>query len=98
MSLVSPRLALRIASAHTHTRPDPESSPAPADPSSDRVAHLRYDPHVSDAWPPPGPQKREPLLEHVRDLWTLRLIESNCTAAIWRNDFGLELRVEQEAN
>jgi hypothetical protein len=24
----------------------------------------------------------------VRDLWTLHGIESNCTAAIWRNDFG----------
>jgi len=32
-------------------------------------------------------------LEHVRDLWTLHWSESNCTAAIWRNDFGLELRV-----
>jgi len=26
-------------------------------------------------------------------VWTLRYIETNCTAAIWRNDFGLELRV-----
>jgi len=43
--------------------------------------------------PPPGPRKRPPTLEHVRDLWTLRWMESNCTAAIWRNDFGLELRV-----
>ena len=49
---------------------------------------------VSDTWPPLGPQPRPSLLEHVRDLWTLRFIESNCTAAIWRNDFGLELRVE----
>ena len=49
---------------------------------------------MSDAWPPPGPQKRSPLLEHVRDVWTLRGIQSNVTAAIWRNDFGLELRVE----
>jgi hypothetical protein len=37
---------------------------------------------VSDAWPPPGPQKREPLLEHVRDVWTLRYVETNCTAHI----------------
>lgn len=49
---------------------------------------------VSDTWPSPGPQKREPLLEHVRDVWTLRYVETNCTASIWRNDFGLELRVE----
>jgi len=26
-------------------------------------------------------------------VWTLRYIETDCTAAIWRNDFGLELRV-----
>jgi hypothetical protein len=32
--------------------------------------------------------------QHVRDVWTLRYIETNCTAAIWKNDFGLELRVE----
>jgi hypothetical protein len=49
---------------------------------------------VSDTWPPPGPQRREPLLEHVRDVWTLHGLQSNCTAAIYRNDFGLELRVE----
>jgi hypothetical protein len=30
----------------------------------------------------------------VRELWQLRGITSNVTAAIWRNDFGLELRVE----
>jgi hypothetical protein len=34
------------------------------------------------------------LLEHVRDLWTLHGIQSNCTAAIYRNDFGLELRID----
>jgi len=49
---------------------------------------------VSATWPPSGPHKREPFLEHVRNLWTLRYVETNCTAAIWRNDFGLELRVE----
>jgi hypothetical protein len=48
---------------------------------------------VSDTWPPPGPQKRPPTLEHIRDLWTLHWSQSDCTAAIWRNDFGLELRV-----
>jgi len=41
-------------------------------------------------------QKRPPTLEHIRDLWTLHWAESNCTAAIWRNDFGLELRVLHE--
>ena len=51
-------------------------------------------PRVSNSWPSPAPQEPEPLLERVRDLWTLRYIEVNCTAAIWRNDFGLELRVE----
>lgn len=30
----------------------------------------------------------------MRDVWTLRYVETNRTAAIWRNDFGLELRVE----
>jgi len=30
----------------------------------------------------------------VRDVWTFRYIETNCTAAIWRKDFGHELRVE----
>jgi hypothetical protein len=29
----------------------------------------------------------------VRDLWTLHGIQSNCTAAIWRSDFGVELRI-----
>jgi len=27
-------------------------------------------------------------------VWTLRYVGTNCTAVIWRNDFGLELRVE----
>jgi hypothetical protein len=53
---------------------------------------------VSDNWPPQGPQKREPLLEHVRDLWTLHGIQGTCTAAIWRNDFGVELRVEHDGH
>jgi hypothetical protein len=59
-------------------------------PRGDRVTISR----VSETWPPPKQQKREPLLEHVRDLWTLRGITSNVTVAIWRDDFGLELRVE----
>jgi len=45
-------------------------------------------------WPPPGPRPRLPTYEHVRDLWTLHGIQSTVTAAIWRNDFGLELRVD----
>ena len=53
---------------------------------------------MPDTWPPPGPQPRPPTLEHVRDLWTLRGITSNVTAAIWRNDFGLELRVENNGD
>jgi hypothetical protein len=50
-------------------------------------------PRVPDTWPPPGPRKRPATLEHVGDLWTLNFAQSTCTAAIWRNDFGLELRV-----
>jgi hypothetical protein len=30
----------------------------------------------------------------VRNLWTLHGIQSDCTAAIYRTTFGLELRVE----
>jgi hypothetical protein len=51
-------------------------------------------PRVSATWPPSGARKRPPTLEHVRDLRTLHYVQSTCTAAIWRNDFGLELRVE----
>jgi len=29
-------------------------------------------------------QKRQPLLEHVRDLWTLHGIQGACTASIWQ--------------
>ncbi len=46
---------------------------------------------MSDTWPPPGPQKRPPTLEHVRDVWTLHGVQATCTVAIWRNDFGLAL-------
>jgi len=42
----------------------------------------------------PGHRSARPLLERVRDLWTLHSIQSTCAASIWRNDFGLELRVE----
>jgi hypothetical protein len=44
--------------------------------------------------PPLVPRRRGLLHEDVRDVWTLRGVLSNVTAAIWRNDFGLELRVE----
>ena len=30
----------------------------------------------------------------MRDLWTLHGIQSKVTAAIYRNDFGLELRID----
>jgi hypothetical protein len=40
-----------------------------------------------------GSPKGGPPFENVRDVWTLRYIQTNCTAAIWRNEFGLELRV-----
>jgi hypothetical protein len=48
---------------------------------------------VSDTWPPLG-TAQAPTVKHVRDLWRLRGGQSDVTAAIWRNDFGLELRVE----
>jgi hypothetical protein len=48
---------------------------------------------VFNTWPPPGPQKREPLLEHIRDVWSLHGIQGTCTAAIYRTTFGIELRV-----
>jgi len=50
---------------------------------------------VSDTWPPTGPQKREPLLEHIRDLWVLHGIESNCVAGLYQTTFGIELRIHQ---
>src|SRR4030095_7156946 len=53
-------------------------------PPSRSTRSSRYHLRVSDTWPPPGPKKTEPL----------RDIETNCTARIFRNDFGLELRVE----
>jgi hypothetical protein len=50
---------------------------------------------VSNPWiPPERIPPPEPLLEHVRDLWTLHGIQSKVTAAIYRNDFGLELRID----
>jgi hypothetical protein len=66
--------------------------------NADRVVspdarRLRRDMTQDFSWLRSSP-KRTPLLEHVRDLWMLRGITSNVTAAIWRNDFGLELRVE----
>jgi hypothetical protein len=73
---------------------DPEAIPRRPTSPLDSRASPRYDPRVSDTWPPSGQHKREPLLEHVRDVWTLRYVETNCTAVIWRNDFGLELCVE----
>jgi len=45
---------------------------------------------VSDTWPPAGPQKPEPLLEHIRECGRF----TGRNASIWRNDFGLELLVE----
>ena len=33
------------------------------------------------------------MCEHVRDLWTLHGIQSKVTAVIYRNHFGLELRI-----
>ena len=64
----------------------------PDNPSRSRTATLRYIracPNLAAA----RTTKASATLEHVRDLWTLHWSTSNCTAAIWRNDFGLELRV-----
>src|SRR5215510_4371858 len=50
---------------------------------------------VSDTWPPAGPQESEPPLEHIRDLWVLHGIESNCVAGLYQTTFGIELRIHQ---
>jgi hypothetical protein len=50
---------------------------------------------VSDTWPPLGPEKRKALLEHVRDVWVLHGIESNCVAGLYQTTFGIELRIHQ---
>jgi len=42
----------------------------------------------------PDHKSARPRSSTTRDVWTLHGIQSTCTAAIWRNDFGLELRVE----
>jgi len=49
---------------------------------------------VSDTWPPRG-QKREPLLAHLRDVWVLHGIESNCVAGLYQTTLGIELRIHQ---
>jgi hypothetical protein len=50
---------------------------------------------VSDPWTRPEPvPPPEPMLQHVRDVWTLQGIMSIATAKIYRNVFGLELRIE----
>jgi hypothetical protein len=48
---------------------------------------------VSDTWPPPGPLKPEPLLEHIRDVWVLHGIERNCVDGLYRTTFEIELRL-----
>jgi hypothetical protein len=53
--------------------------------SSQRKVKPRYDPlAMSDVWPPSGPRKRPPTLEHIQDLWTLRgiKVKSNVVAAV----------------
>src|SRR5262249_44619591 len=50
---------------------------------------------MSNTWPPPGPQKLEPRLEHIRDVWVLHGIESNCVAGLYQTTFGIELRIHQ---
>jgi hypothetical protein len=50
---------------------------------------------VSDTWPPPGPQKCEPTLEHLATFWTLRGPSGrDLTCAAYRVATGLELRAE----
>jgi hypothetical protein len=49
---------------------------------------------VSDPWTRPEPVPQPDPLEHVRDVWSLQGIQSTVTAAIYRNVFGLELRIE----
>jgi len=51
-------------------------------------------PRVADSWPPLGPQKQPARLEHIRDLWVLHGIQSKCVAGLYRNDYGIELRID----
>jgi hypothetical protein len=37
----------------------------------------------------------EPLVDHLRDLWSLHGIESNCVAGLYATTFGVELRIHQ---
>jgi hypothetical protein len=50
---------------------------------------------VSDIWPPTGPQKREPRLEHIRDVWVLHGIERKCVAGLYRTTFLVESRLSR---
>jgi hypothetical protein len=76
--------------SHSFTAPVQQSAPTNPSRSAHRARyHLARVRHLATA----NPRNRPPTLEHVRDLWTLHWMQSDCTAAIWRNDFGLELRV-----
>jgi hypothetical protein len=60
---------------------------------------LRYDPRVIDTWPPPGPKKCEPTLEHLTIFWTLRgATGRDLTCSAYRVETGLELRAEYGAD
>jgi hypothetical protein len=89
-----PQISLMRPESHTWRTSSAVEYERAERPLSSRARVAAYDARVSDTWPPSTPRKRPPTLEHVRDLWTLHGIQSNCTAAIWRNDFGLELRVD----
>jgi hypothetical protein len=50
---------------------------------------------VIDTWPPPGPKKYEPTLDHLATFWTLRgPTGRDLTWSAYRVATGLELRAE----
>jgi hypothetical protein len=85
----------RRTTAHADRSWVPEAYSASRDPSRFNSARRATISRMSDAWPPAGPQKQEPLLEHVRDLWVLHGIESNCIAGLYQTTFGIGLRIHQ---
>jgi len=49
---------------------------------------------VSNTWPSSGPQQRPPRLEHIATFGLLLGIYSTCIAGLYRNNFGIELRID----
>ena len=62
---------------------NPIQQRAPTDPFSFPHRDRATISGVSDIWATSQTSESEPLLEHIRDAWTLSYVENNCTAAIW---------------